>query len=71
MVKFDSTNYSIGKSRMEDLLFCKDLYDPIEVNGTKPADKSKEKCFHCNKVGDVMKKCRYFKRDKSRGRDNE
>nr|KYP59117.1 Retrovirus-related Pol polyprotein from transposon TNT 1-94 [Cajanus cajan] len=27
---------------MEDLLFCRDLYDPIEANGTKPANKSKE-----------------------------
>jgi len=30
MIKLDSTNYSIWKSRVEDLSFCKDLYDPIE-----------------------------------------
>ena len=40
MIKLDSTNYSIWKSRMEDLLFCKDLYDPIEEKGVKPAAKS-------------------------------
>lgn len=25
---------------MEDMLFCKDLYDPIKDQGVKPADKS-------------------------------
>jgi len=39
MIKLDSTNYSIWKSRMKDLLFCIDLHDPIEEKGVKPIDK--------------------------------
>lgn len=31
MVKLTSTNYSIWRPMMEDLLYCKDLYDPIET----------------------------------------
>ncbi|CAH9088439.1 unnamed protein product [Cuscuta epithymum] len=30
MVKLTSTNYSIWRPMMEDMLYCKDLYDPIE-----------------------------------------
>ena len=30
MFKLTATNYSLWKSLMEDLLNCKDLYDPIE-----------------------------------------
>jgi len=40
MIKLECTNYSIWKSRMEDLLFCKDLYDPIEEKGVKSTSKS-------------------------------
>jgi hypothetical protein len=36
MIKLTSSNYSIWKSRMEDMLFCKDAYEPI--TGTKPTD---------------------------------
>jgi len=39
MFKLDSTNYSIWKSRMEELLFCRDLYDPIKENGVQPTGK--------------------------------
>ena len=31
MVKLTSINYSIWRPMMEDLLYCKDLYDPIET----------------------------------------
>ena len=31
MVKLTSTNYSIWRPMMEDMLFCKDLYDPLET----------------------------------------
>ncbi|KAK4340240.1 hypothetical protein RND71_041702 [Anisodus tanguticus] len=43
MVKLTSTNYSIWRSMMEDLLYCRDLYEPIEPiidgsgNISKPA----------------------------------
>ena len=40
MVKLSSTNYSIWKSRMEDLLYCKDAHVP--VTGVKPADVTDE-----------------------------
>ena len=40
MVKLTGTNYSILKPEMEDILYCKDLYDPIEGNSTKPEDKT-------------------------------
>ena len=30
MIKLIATNYSLWKSMMEDLLNCKDLYDPME-----------------------------------------
>jgi hypothetical protein len=35
MIKLDSTNYSLWKPMMEDILYCKDLYQPI-VNGKLP-----------------------------------
>ena len=40
MVKLTSTNYSLWKSMMEDLLNCKDLYDPIEGDNGKSSDTS-------------------------------
>ena len=36
MVKLTSTNYSIWRPMMEDFLFCKDLYDPIDLTTTEP-----------------------------------
>ena len=29
MIKIDSSNYSLWKPMMEDILYCKDLYEPI------------------------------------------
>jgi hypothetical protein len=40
MIKLISSNYDIWKSRMEDLLYCKDVY--TSLTGTKPADTSDE-----------------------------
>ena len=31
MIKLTATNYSLWKSMMENLLNCKDLYNPIEI----------------------------------------
>jgi hypothetical protein len=36
MVKLTASNYSIWKTRMEDILYCKDLFDLIEMEGVKP-----------------------------------
>ena len=42
MIKLMGPNYHIQKHKMEDLLNCKDLYDPIEGDTTKPKDKYDE-----------------------------
>jgi hypothetical protein len=36
MVKLTASNYSIRKTRMEDILYCKELFNPIEFKGVKP-----------------------------------
>ena len=38
MVKLSVSNYSIWKLVMEDVLYCKDLHDPIEGDSAKPSD---------------------------------
>ena len=38
MIKLTAKNYSFCKSMMEDLLNCKDLYDPIEGDNVKSSD---------------------------------
>ena len=40
MINLTTTNYSLWKSMMEDLLNFKDLYDPIEGDNAKSSDKS-------------------------------
>ena len=40
MIKLTSSNYSIWKSRMEDLLYCRDLFDPVKLGSAKPAEMS-------------------------------
>ncbi|GFY82734.1 hypothetical protein Acr_02g0009740 [Actinidia rufa] len=35
MIVLSATNYAIWKPRMEDILFCKDLHDPLENKGEK------------------------------------
>ena len=37
MIKLNSMNYSTWKRMMEDLLYCKDLYKPIQLK-EKPSD---------------------------------
>ena len=32
MIKLDASNYSVWKPMMEDLLYCKDLYELIKRN---------------------------------------
>ncbi|GFS37111.1 hypothetical protein Acr_00g0049940 [Actinidia rufa] len=36
MIVLSATNYAIWKPRMKDILFCKDLHDPLENKGEKP-----------------------------------
>ena len=40
MVKLSASNYSIWRSMMEDVLYCKDLDDPIEGDSVKSSDMS-------------------------------
>ena len=40
MGKLNSLNYSIWKPIIEDLIYCRDLYDPIEGALAKPRDKT-------------------------------
>ena len=36
MIKLAATNYSIWRPRMIDFLYCKVLFDVIELKGVKP-----------------------------------
>ena len=36
IIKLTSTNYSIWKPKMQDILYYKDMYDPVEKGDTKP-----------------------------------
>ena len=36
MIKLTSSNYSVWNTRMEDILYCKELFEPIECRGYKP-----------------------------------
>ena len=40
MIRLTSSNYSIWKPRMEDILYCKDLYALIDGDKSKPKDMS-------------------------------
>ena len=40
MIKLSASNYSIWKPMMEDVLYCKDLHDFIEVDSAMPSDMS-------------------------------
>ena len=44
MIKLSSSNYSIWKPRMEDILYCKDLHEPIQGDEDKPSTKSAKDC---------------------------
>ncbi|CAL8167685.1 unnamed protein product [Prunus armeniaca] len=39
MLKLTASNYSIWKPRMEDILYCKDLYESLQLLGQKPEGK--------------------------------
>lgn len=55
MVKLTATNYTLWKPRMEDLLYSKDLFDPIEEEGMKPGDELEEvwKKKHRKTIGQI------------------
>ncbi|GFS37024.1 hypothetical protein Acr_00g0049300 [Actinidia rufa] len=49
MIVLSATNYAIWKPRMEDILFCKDLHDPLENKGEKPEAKKDEEWRKMNR----------------------
>ncbi|GFY95000.1 hypothetical protein Acr_10g0003850 [Actinidia rufa] len=52
------TNYALWKPRMEDILFCKDLHDPLENKGEKPvATKGEEWMKMTRKTIGLIRQC--------------
>ena len=49
MIMLSVTNYALWKPRMEDILFYKDLFDPLENKGDKPAAKKDEEWKKMNR----------------------
>jgi hypothetical protein len=49
MVKLTASNYSIWKTRMEDILYCKELFEPIKLNGIKPDAKTDDEWKKLNR----------------------
>ncbi|GFZ21319.1 hypothetical protein Acr_29g0004810 [Actinidia rufa] len=42
MIILSAINYALWKLQMEDILFCEDLYDSLEIKGDKPAAARKD-----------------------------
>jgi gag-polypeptide of LTR copia-type len=38
MIKLTNNNWQIWKSKMEDILYCKDLYEPVKGESAKPEE---------------------------------
>ncbi|KAL9260610.1 Retrovirus-related Pol polyprotein from transposon TNT 1-94-like protein [Drosera capensis] len=49
MIKLTNNNSQIWKSKMEDLLYCKDLYEPVEGDSAKPEGMSESDWTKCNR----------------------
>ncbi|GFZ21369.1 Calcineurin-like metallo-phosphoesterase superfamily protein [Actinidia rufa] len=49
MIVLSTTNYAIWKPRMEDILFCKDLHNPLENKGEKTVAKKDEEWRKMNR----------------------
>jgi hypothetical protein len=49
MVKLTASNYSIWKTRMKDILYYKELFEPIELNGIKPDAKTDDEWKKLNR----------------------
>jgi hypothetical protein len=55
MVKLTASNYLIRKTRMEDILYCKELFEPIELNEIKPNAKTDDEWKKLNrKAVDIL-----------------
>ena len=49
MIKLTAFNYSIWKTRMEDILYCKELFVPIECRGYKLVTTTKDEWKKLNR----------------------
>ncbi|KAA8518002.1 hypothetical protein F0562_015476 [Nyssa sinensis] len=49
MIKLTASNYVLWKTRMEDMLYCKDLYDPLENKGIIPITKTEDEWKKMNR----------------------
>ena len=58
MIMFSATNYALWKPQMKDILFCKDLYDPLKNKRDKPATTKDEEWKKINrKMIGLIKQC--------------
>jgi hypothetical protein len=48
MIKLTNNNWHIWKSKMEDILYCKDLYEPVEGESAKPEEMTAANWKKCN-----------------------
>ncbi|KAA8519832.1 hypothetical protein F0562_014078 [Nyssa sinensis] len=55
MIKLNNMNWLIWKPKLEDILYCKDLYEPIERDTAKPKDMDDEKWKRLNRktIGNI------------------
>lgn len=55
MTKLSATKYTLWKPRMEDLISCKDLYDPLEAKGknSNPSKKRTWKKLHMKTIDQI------------------
>ncbi|RVW71230.1 Retrovirus-related Pol polyprotein from transposon TNT 1-94 [Vitis vinifera] len=49
MIKLTSSNYSVWNTRMEDILYCKELFEPIERKDYKPVTTTEDEWKKLNR----------------------
>ena len=49
MIKLIASNYLIWNTRMEDILYCKELFEPIECRGYNPVTTTEDECKKLNR----------------------
>ena len=59
MIKLDSSNYSLWKPMMEDILYCKNLYEPI-VKDKIPTDVMEEEWRVLHRKDSVVHQPQYI-----------
>ena len=49
MIKLTSSNYSVWNTRIEDILYCKELFEPIERKDYKPVTTTEDEWKKLNR----------------------